>query len=197
MQETRLAPLIPIRVISDHVETGRAALGEEHSVVVHPAVVAAFQGAVVFQAEGDPVGVGKLNHQKIVDTICHAEAGTSGEIRIHLSNEKIKKDILVLAQEQFQKLNMHQTQLRNGVLLYINLAEKQFSLFGDEGIHQKVTQTFWNQLVTDVSTEIKSHSLETGIIYAIQKIGAALKNHFPSDPTLNPNELTNEVSTDH
>lgn len=129
----------------------------------------------------------------ITDAIQAAENQTSGEIRVHLSYSKCDEQPLQSAKEKFEKLKMHLTEQRNGMLLYINPRAKKFALFGDTGIHEKVGQDFWNQLKQKLSQNIKQKDLVYGITLAVTEMGQQLKTHYPS--TLNDqNELSNDIS---
>ena len=131
--------------------------------------------------------------QKLVEAIHHAELGTTGELRVHFSYSPEEKDILQAAKSHFESLGMHRTTEHNGMLLYINPNLKKFSLYGDEGIHQKVKQDFWDQLSVDVTKAIREKNMIGGVVHALQVMGDALKTHFPAraDKT---NELSDDVS---
>ena len=74
------------------------------------------------------------DQQKIVvDAVRIAEKGTSGEIRIHI-DDQCSIDPVKKAQDVFQKLGMHRTALRNGVLIYLACNTKVFSIIGDKGM---------------------------------------------------------------
>ncbi len=75
----------------------------------------------------------KEEEASLVSAIQSAERNTSGEIRVHFSN-KLDKDPLTDAKTVFEKLKMHLTDKRNGVLIFIAPAEKQFAIIGDQGI---------------------------------------------------------------
>lgn len=131
----------------------------------------------------------------IVSAIREAELQTSGEIRVHLSFSPIHhEDMLPLAQKEFQKLKMHLTRERNGVLLYINPKIRKFALFGDQGIHEKVGQDYWDQLKNELRNKIRDTDLTTGIISAVHEIGMKLKLHFPYDHRNDQDELKNDLS---
>ena len=53
---------------------------------------------------------------RIMHAIAQAEKATSGEIRVHLE-EKCGDDVIKRATQIFAKLNMHKTELKNGVLI--------------------------------------------------------------------------------
>ena len=79
------------------------------------------------------------NGKKITDAIREAEAKTSGEIRVHFDTEKVDSAV-EKAKKMFAKLKMHETELHNGILFYVNLKEKQFAVWGDEGINKNVPE---------------------------------------------------------
>ncbi|NDG85142.1 MAG: hypothetical protein EBX52_08930 [Proteobacteria bacterium] len=151
--------------------------------------------------EEEPVGIGdlifgnRIRKKAVIEAIVRAEAGTSGEIRVHLSREKVEKDLVAHAREHFEKLGMHRTLRRNAVLLYVNPKLRKFALYGDQGIHAQVGPAFWSGLATQVSKNIRERNLTEGIIHAVEAIGSALKEHFPAKGP-NPNELSNEVTED-
>jgi uncharacterized membrane protein len=137
------------------------------------------------------VEVGK---QKIIDAIKAAEAETSGEIRVHLSTARSEDNIFESAKQSFASLEMHKTRDRNGIILYLNPKLHKFAIFGDEGIHVKVGQEFWDRLTVRVTTAIQREDMTAGIVIAVQEIGQALKEHFPSHGRDDVNELNNDIS---
>ncbi len=132
--------------------------------------------------------------KEISSAIHEAESQTSGEIRVHVSYAKKETNPLQAAQMHFQKMKMHETRSRNAILLYINPRLKKFAFFGDEGIHQKVGQTFWDQLRTNVRQIIRDESVRHGIVHAVGAIGIALKEHFPHIDQEDDNQLSDEVT---
>jgi uncharacterized membrane protein len=86
----------------------------------------------------------KDQETQIVQAIKSAEKNTSGEIRVHIEPSTNGKDTLERAIEVFQELEMHQTEARNGVLLYLAFEDHSFSIFGDKGINEVVGTDFWN-----------------------------------------------------
>ena len=129
----------------------------------------------------------------IAAAIRKAEAETSGEIQVHLSYAKDEDDILGAAKARFAVVHLHETKYRNCVLLYVNLRMKKFALYGDEGIHQKVGQNFWNDLSLSVSQSMKEKNVHHGMVHAVEKIGKALKDFFPSESG-GKSALSDEVS---
>ena len=98
-------------------------------------------------------------------------------------------------QTLFHELDMQNTKLRNGTLLYLNPKVRKFAIFGDQGIHEKVGPEFWTKLASEVSIHIREKDITDGIVYAVSAIGAALKEYFPATGE-NPNELSDELTED-
>lgn len=121
-----------------------------------------------------------------------AEEKTSGEIRVHIEGKHASEPI-VRAQEIFKKLNMHQTKERNGILFYLGLHSKRFAVWGDEGIHQKVTQEFWNEISEICVAKFKNNLLIEGLDAGITLCGEKLKLHFPIQQD-DQNELKDDIS---
>ena len=132
------------------------------------------------------------DEQEIVNAILKAEKNTSGEIRVHIEHGT-KLDPYERAQEVFHSLKMENTKDSNGVLLYIAVNDRTFVIYGDKGINEVVSKTFWNDTKDVIQTHFKKGQFKQGIVEGILKAGEELKAHFPytSDDT---NELRNEVS---
>lgn len=132
------------------------------------------------------------NKLQITNAIRVAEMNTSGEIRVHI--EKFcKADVLDRAAYLFEKLEMHKTQLRNGVLFYLAVEDQQFAILGDVGINQKVPEDFWESTKELVLSKFKNGNLTEGLTSGILMAGEQLKAHFPYLKN-DVNELSNEIS---
>jgi len=129
---------------------------------------------------------------RIVAAIKEAEKATSGEIRLHLTNH-CKGDVLDCAAFIFEKLKMHETELRNGVLFYLAVKDHKFAILGDAGINAAVPDNFWDEVKETVLSEFKKEHFAEGLIKGIQMAGEKLKEYFPyqSDDV---NELPDDIS---
>lgn len=128
----------------------------------------------------------------ILQTIHDIEQTTSSEIKVHLE-KYCEGDVLQRAWEVFELLELHQTQNRNGVLIYIAWKDRKACIWGDEGIHKKVGQDYWNATLSRLIEEFKQEQFVLGIINAIRDIGEKLKVHFPHQLN-DKNELTDDIS---
>jgi uncharacterized membrane protein len=121
-----------------------------------------------------------------------AEMNTSGEIRVHLE-DKCKKDVFDRAVDIFQKLEMHKTQLRNGVLFYVAVRDHKFVIIGDVGINNKVPSHFWDGIKETMLLYFKADKITEGLMEGIRLTGEQLKNLFPYQSN-DVDELPNDIS---
>lgn len=132
--------------------------------------------------------------KRIVSEIATAESGTRAEIRVHLA-AKVRKDPYSDAIVVFKKLGMQKTELRSGILIYVIPSEKKFAIIGDVGIHEKVTDAFWQDVSHKMTQAFQTGDIAEGIALGIAEAGLKLKAFFPWDGH-NPNEMSNEISRD-
>ena len=132
-------------------------------------------------------------NEKIVHSIQEAEKQTSGEIRIFIESRCKYVDAIDRATEIFNNLDMAKTELRNGVLFYLAVKDRQLAIFADEGIHKATGNKYWQQAVKDIISVFAKDNLVNGITTSVYKIGQALKEHFPYDKDVDKNELPDEI----
>ena len=130
--------------------------------------------------------------EKIEHAISLAENLTSGEIRLVVERRVHDKEAIDLAKDYFEKLKMHQTALRNGVLIYLATDDHQFAIIGDAGIDQKVPEDFWESTKDLMLGSFRKGDYVSGLIAGIEKAGEQLGRYFPgrSDDV---NELPNDI----
>ncbi|MDG1040490.1 MAG: TPM domain-containing protein [Polaribacter sp.] len=134
----------------------------------------------------------KADEQEVIEAIKNAELNTSGEIRIHIE-AKANKDAYERALDVFNELKMHQTEQRNGVLIYVAAEDKKFVICGDEGINNVVADDFWDCTRDTIAEHFKKGNFKVGIVAGILNAGIQLKQFFPWQ-TDDENELSNEIS---
>ena len=132
--------------------------------------------------------------QLLVQAIQAAEKTTSGEIRVFVESHIPKKqDALERATQLFFKNKMNETKDRNGVLVYVAVADKKLAVYGDQAIHEKVGIEFWYSQVQEMTAHFKEGGYVEGISKVVAEIGQALTNHFPYDRVTDLNELSDEI----
>lgn len=106
-------------------------------------------------------------------------------------------DAIDRAAEVFFALKMDQTDDRNAVLVYIAFRDRQLAVFGDEGIHRRLGQEYWNQAVSRMLQQFNRNDYAKGIADCVTAIGDALHAQFPYDRDADKNELPDEIVFGH
>jgi uncharacterized membrane protein len=132
------------------------------------------------------------DEQEIVEAILEAEKNTSGEIRVHIESHT-RLDHYDRAKEVFHLLKMDNTKEENGVLLYVAVNDKKFSICGDKGIDKVVPENFWEATKEIIQSHFKEGNFKDGILQGVLKAGTELEKHFPWQHG-DRNELSNEIS---
>lgn len=135
----------------------------------------------------------KEQENTIIGAIKAAEKNTSGEIRVHIEPNTKGKEALERAVEVFQELEMHQTEARNGVLFYLAYDDHRFSIFGDQGINEKVEDGFWDSTRDLIQTAFQKGEFAQGLADGIKEAGRVLKAYFPYQED-DQNELDDSIS---
>jgi len=131
--------------------------------------------------------------QRLVAAIKMAEQNTSGEIRVFIESKCRFMDALDRAKEIFFRLEMDETEERNATLIYVAVKDKQAAIFGDQGIHQKVGDQYWQTEVLKMLQRFKHEQLAEGISLAVTDLGQALQHYFPYNKDTDKNELPDEI----
>lgn len=134
----------------------------------------------------------KEEQEQIRQAIQAAEKQTSGEIKVHLENH-CKDDALDRAAYIFEQLEMHKTELRNGVLFYLAVKDRQFAILGDVGINLKVKQGYWDEISSMMLNYFKQGEFCLGICEGVKQAGEQLSEHFPYKKD-DKNELSDDLS---
>jgi len=134
----------------------------------------------------------KQQKKLITDAVKEAELNTSGEIRVHIESY-CKEDVLDRAAFMFEKLDMHKTELRNGVLFYLSVKDRKFAILGDAGINAVTPDNFWDDIKETVLNHFKKDEYAEGLSKGIKMAGQALQKHFPHQKD-DVNELSDDIS---
>jgi uncharacterized membrane protein len=133
------------------------------------------------------------DHQKkILQAIQEAELKTSGEIRVHIESH-CEGHPVERAKVLFFQLGMHQTDLQNGVLIYLAHKDRKFSIVGDKGIDAKVPTEFWETIRDEMRPMLAKNEFGLALSQGVMRAGEVLANFFPYQKD-DQNELSNEIS---
>ena len=83
------------------------------------------------------------------------------------------------AMKQFLSRNIHLTNARTGVLLFVSLAERYAEVVADAGINGRVPQETWDGVVAGLIAHARRSAVADGFVEAIGTVGALLAEHFP------------------
>lgn len=83
------------------------------------------------------------------------------------------------AVQQFLAHGISDTSARNGVLIFISVAEHYAEILADHGIAEKTEQSFWDGAVKKLISHTKSGEIAAGYAVTIDMLGEKLTPIFP------------------
>ena len=136
--------------------------------------------------------------ERLMRRVAASEKRHSGEIRICVEaglplsylwrNAPARERAITL----FGKLRVWDTELNNGVLIYLLLADHAIEIVADRGLNQRVTEGEWKAMANALGAAIRTGRYEDGLTQALEEVSAVLVRHFPLTASdVNPNELPN------
>ena len=134
----------------------------------------------------------------MADAVRQAEATTSAEIRLHLERRVHhlplqRPDALRRAGKVFAHLGMHLTAERHGVLIYLAVEDRKLAIVGDEGIHRRVGDAYWETVRDLMIAKLREGRALEAVLAGVAEVGRVLAEHFPRRPD-DRNELSDQVS---
>lgn len=134
--------------------------------------------------------------ERITQAITLSEGTHLGEIRFAIEDRLpwsyLKRDAPVRerAEMMFAKLRVWDTELNNGILIYVELSDHRLEIVADRGIASRVEQPHWDAIAVQMRSQFAAGDFEQGVVDAVAAIGALLATHFPAaEGERNPNEL--------
>ncbi len=147
--------------------------------------------------EGDAArALGPDAARRIEARVAASEKRHSGEIRVMveaglpLSYLRRGATPRERAVTMFGKLGVWDTELNNGVLVYLLLAERAIEIVADRGLNRHVDAAEWQRIADSMRESFRAGPLEPGLNQAIDAVDALLVRHFPRAPgAIDINEL--------
>ena len=94
------------------------------------------------------------------------------------------------ALEMFTELGVWHTRERNGVLIYVLLAERDVEIVADSGFDGRVEEPEWLSVCTVIERDFAARRWRDGVLRGIEAVGVLAAREFPAtDP--NPDEQQN------
>lgn len=92
----------------------------------------------------------------------------------------------------FSELRMWDTDERNGVLIYLLLADRSVEIVADRGVNAKAGGAEWTRICGNMELAFREGRYEQGAIDGIQEVSRLLATHFPTNGVTR-NELADKV----
>jgi len=132
--------------------------------------------------------------KRFEDAVRQSEASHRGELRVAI---EAGVGLLPLlrgvtprdrALEAFARLRVWDTEENSGVLIYLQLVDRDIEIVADRGISAKVGQVQWDVICHRMEEAFRARRFEEGVLQGIVDITTLLTTHFPAR-SRNPDEL--------
>jgi uncharacterized membrane protein len=124
----------------------------------------------------------------IEQAIKRAEQTHAGEIRFAIETSLTPRHILnditprAHALEVFSHLRVWDTEANNGVLIYVQLADRNVEIVADRGFQGRVIPAEWEAVCRLMEEHFRAGRFQVGSIAGVDAIGNLLARHFPQGP---------------
>ena len=111
---------------------------------------------------------------------------------LFLYKPQVDHEVREAALAAFYTEKLYKTEKENGILLYISLLERRVWVLADAGITSKIPQERWDDIVAELTSDIRTGKQCAGICKAVTAVGQILEEHFPGEKD-DQNELHNLI----
>jgi uncharacterized membrane protein len=134
----------------------------------------------------------------IEKAIARAEQCHAGEIRFAIETALTPMHIIngmaprARALEVFAQLSVWDTEQNNGVLVYVQLADRVVEIVADRGFAARVNPFEWEAVCRLMEEHFRAGRYKEGSIAGVDAIGSLLSRHFPKgsgEPRQSHNQL--------
>jgi uncharacterized membrane protein len=130
-------------------------------------------------------------------SISSAESRSSGEIRFVIETALEIADLRAglmprdRAIQTFADLHVWNTELRNGVLIYVLVADRDVEIVADRGAAAVIPPADWEAVCHQMEEHFRAGRFAEGAIAGVEAVGGLLERHFPR-ASADRNELPNQ-----
>ena len=134
----------------------------------------------------------------IAAAIAAAETRTSGEVRFVVETALELPEVWAgvgardRAVQTFSDLHMWDTEARNGVLIYVLLADRNVEIVADRGAAWLIGQADWEGVCRIMEGHFGAGRFAEGAVAGVEAVGGLLARHFPPPQGRNRDELPNQ-----
>jgi uncharacterized membrane protein len=131
--------------------------------------------------------------ERLARRVSASEARHTGEVRLCVEAALPVSEVWRLSAEQplatvvrdralswFGRLGVWDTELNNGVLIYLLLAEHAIEIVADRALAQRVSPADWQDMVKRLGERLHAGAFEDGLTQALEEVSALLVAHFPT-----------------
>jgi uncharacterized membrane protein len=123
--------------------------------------------------------------QAITDSIRDSERQHGGEIRVAIEADLSLRALLSAqtprerAREVFSLLGVWDTQDRNGVLIYLCLADHDVEIVADRGLCPQVSDAQWAEVCIQLERDCAAGHHAQGVCTAVYTVGELIGERYP------------------
>ncbi len=131
----------------------------------------------------------------IEQAVARAERTHEGEIRfaietalppLHVVNDMAPR---ARALEVFGQLKVWDTEQNNGVLIYVQLADRDVEIVADRGLQGRVNPSEWEAVCRAMEEHFRAGRYQAGAIAGVDAVGTLLARHYPASASPSRNQL--------
>jgi uncharacterized membrane protein len=133
----------------------------------------------------------------IEQAVAAAEQRTSGEIRFAIDTALDIPELWAgkspreCAHEAFAHLRVWDSELNNGVLIYVLMADRDVEIVADRGAAARISPTEWEGVCRLIENHFREGRFQEGALAGVAAVGGLLEREFPSRSG-NRDELPNQ-----
>jgi uncharacterized membrane protein len=133
----------------------------------------------------------------IEQAVAAVERRTAAEIRIAIETSLELPDLWARksprdrALDVFGELRVWDTELSNGVLIYVLMADRDVEIVADRGAAGLIAAEDWESACRLMEGHFRAGRFREGAVAGVSAVGALLERHFPAR-AVEPDELPNQ-----
>jgi uncharacterized membrane protein len=128
----------------------------------------------------------KIDVPRVRQAIADAEHQTSVRVRVSVA-PFFWGDVRRAAERAFTRLG------HRGVLIFLVPSRRKFVVLGDDEIHAKVGQDFWDDVAAAMADRFRAGDFTGGLVHGIETVGRELAAALPYDPAKDTGEGPDDV----
>jgi uncharacterized membrane protein len=135
--------------------------------------------------------------EAIDEAVTVSEARTSGEIRFAVETALDIPELWAgrtpreRAHEAFAHLRVWDSELNNGVLIYVLMADRDVEIVADRGAAARISAAEWEAACRLMESHFRDGRFREGAVAGVKAVGVLLEREFPSRPA-DCDELPNQ-----